>query len=121
MGLVRGCGCFTTLHPCSSTHRSPTTNRAQKVSLTFHFIVEQRARSFLRTFFGFNGTGGVWRRKAMEAGGRWNEDSTVEDMDLSIRAYLHGWKFRYLDWVHCPNELPPTLSAYKTQQFRWNR
>ncbi|KAI8476260.1 MAG: nucleotide-diphospho-sugar transferase [Monoraphidium minutum] len=92
----------------------------QKVGLGYHFAVEQRARSFMRTFFGFNGTGGVWRRAAMDAAGGWNMDSTVEDMDLSVRTYVHGWKFRYLDWVHCPNELPPTLSAYKTQQFRWN-
>ena len=65
------------------------------MSLDFHFAVEQRARSFLRTFFGFNGTGGVWRRAAMEGAGGWNPDSTVEDMDLSIRAYVRGWKFRH--------------------------
>lgn len=102
----------------------------QQVSLNFHFSVEQRARSFLRTFFGFNGTAGVWRRRyacvgwvvvrglcasshsvvihlrvilvypvlcsAMEEAGGWNMDSTVEDMDLSLRAYLKGWKFRWV-------------------------
>lgn len=94
--------------------------RMQQVCLTYHFAVEQRARSFLRTFFGFNGTAGVWRRTAMEQAGGWNMESTVEDMDLSLRAYLNGWKFKYLHWVGCPNELPPTMSAYKTQQYRWN-
>lgn len=68
--------------------------RAQAVSLNFHFAVEQRSRSFLRTFFGFNGTAGVWRRTAMEQAGGWNMESTVEDMDLSLRAYLNGWKFK---------------------------
>ena len=92
----------------------------QMICLNYHFAVEQRARSFCRTFFGFNGTGGVWRRAAMERAGGWSVDSTVEDMDLSIRTYLLGWKFKYLHWVRCPNELPPTLSAYKTQQYRWN-
>eukprot|EP00775_Hariotina_reticulata_P008524 gene8524-8706_t len=92
----------------------------QAVCLNYHFAVEQRARSFLQTFFGFNGTAGIWRRTAMEQAGGWNMDSTVEDMDLSLRAYLNGWKFKYLHWVSCPNELPPTMSAYKTQQYRWN-
>ena len=64
------------------------------ICLDFHFAVEQRARSYLRTFYGFNGTGGVWRRQAMEEAGSWNMDSTVEDMDLSLRAYLQGWKFK---------------------------
>jgi hypothetical protein len=68
--------------------------RMQQVCLNYHFAVEQRARSFLRTFFGFNGTAGVWRRTAMEQAGGWNMESTVEDMDLSLRAYLNGWKFK---------------------------
>lgn len=62
--------------------------------MNYHFAVEQRARSFLRTFFGFNGTGGIWRRTAMEEVGSWSMDSTVEDMDLSLRTYLQGWKFK---------------------------
>jgi hypothetical protein len=68
--------------------------RLQMICLEYHFAVEQRARSYLRTFYGFNGTGGVWRRQAMEEAGSWNMDSTVEDMDLSLRAYLQGWKFK---------------------------
>lgn len=74
--------------------------RAQAVSLNFHFAVEQRSRSFLRTFFGFNGTAGVWRRTSMEQAGGWNMESTVEDMDLSLRAYLNGWKFKCV-WGRC--------------------
>lgn len=69
-------------------------HRMQQVCLNYHFAVEQRARSWLRTFFGFNGTAGVWRRTAMEQAGGWNMESTVEDMDLSLRAYLNGWKFK---------------------------
>ena len=76
----------------SSTLHAPC--RVQAVCLNFHFAVEQRSRSFLRTFFGFNGTAGVWRRTAMEQAGGWNMESTVEDMDLSLRAYLNGWKFK---------------------------
>jgi hypothetical protein len=92
---------------------------AQKVGLAFHFAVEQRARSFLGQFFNFNGTAGVWRIKAINDAGGWESDTVVEDMDLSLRVYLRGWRSLYLHDVCCPNELPSTLSAYKTQQFRW--
>ncbi|GBF96403.1 glycosyltransferase [Raphidocelis subcapitata] len=92
---------------------------AQKVGLEFHFAVEQRARSFLGQFFNFNGTAGVWRIKAIHDAGGWESDTVVEDMDLSLRVYLRGWRSLYLHDVCCPNELPSTLSAYKTQQFRW--
>jgi beta-mannan synthase len=92
---------------------------AQKVGLEFHFAVEQRARSFLGHFFNFNGTAGVWRIKAIDDAGGWESDTVVEDMDLSLRVYLKGWRSIYLHDVKCPNELPSTLSAYKTQQFRW--
>lgn len=92
---------------------------AQKVGLDFHFAVEQRARSFLGHFFNFNGTAGVWRIEAINDAGGWESDTVVEDMDLSLRVYLKGWRSIYLHDVKCPNELPSTLSAYKTQQFRW--
>jgi beta-mannan synthase len=92
---------------------------AQKVGLDFHFAVEQRARSFLGHFFNFNGTAGVWRVKAINDAGGWESDTVVEDMDLSLRVYLRGWRSVYLHDVECRNELPSTLSAYKTQQFRW--
>eukprot|EP00198_Chlamydomonas_reinhardtii_P007183 XP_001696519.1 predicted protein [Chlamydomonas reinhardtii] len=81
-----------------------------KVNLCFHFDVEQRARSYLGWFFNFNGTAGVWRIQS---------DTVVEDMDLSLRCYLRGWDALYLPHVDNPNELPCTLSSYKTQQFRW--
>jgi hypothetical protein len=92
---------------------------AQRVGMDFHFAVEQRARAALGTFFGFNGTAGTWRRAALERSGSWSVSTTVEDMDLSLRAYLMGWRFAYLHWVCCASELPPTFSAYRTQQRRW--
>ncbi|KAG1678377.1 hypothetical protein FOA52_015143 [Chlamydomonas sp. UWO 241] len=92
---------------------------AQRINLDFHFDVEQRARSFLGWFFNFNGTAGVWRIAAMEDAGGWECDTVVEDMDLSLRVYLSGWGAIYLPHVESPNELPTTLSTYKTQQFRW--
>ena len=62
---------------------------------------------------------GVWRIEAINDAGGWESDTVVEDMDLSLRVYLKGWRSIYLHDVKCPNELPSTLSAYKTQQFRW--
>jgi beta-mannan synthase len=62
---------------------------------------------------------GVWRIQAINDAGGWESDTVVEDMDLSLRVYLKGWRSIYLHDVKCPNELPSTLSAYKTQQFRW--
>ncbi|GAX75300.1 hypothetical protein CEUSTIGMA_g2745.t1 [Chlamydomonas eustigma] len=106
----------------------------QKVNLDFHFDVEQRARSHLGWFFNFNGTAGVWRIQvrrrsdgqlkniafqAIHDAGGWQSDTVVEDMDLSLRCYLNGWTATYLNHVVSPNELPSTLSTYKTQQFRW--
>ncbi|GIL85611.1 hypothetical protein Vretifemale_14151 [Volvox reticuliferus] len=91
----------------------------QKVNLAFHFDVEQRARSYLGWFFNFNGTAGVWRIQSIHDAGGWQSDTVVEDMDLSLRCYLKGWNALYLPHVDNPNELPCTLSSYKTQQFRW--
>eukprot|EP00798_Chlamydomonas_sp_ICE-L_P016090 gene16090-22232_t len=91
----------------------------QRINLGFHFDVEQRARSYTGWFFNFNGTAGVWRISAIEDAGGWQCDTVVEDMDLSLRCYLKGWKGTYLSHVDNPNELPSSLSAYKTQQFRW--
>ncbi|GLC40986.1 hypothetical protein PLESTM_001138400 [Pleodorina starrii] len=92
---------------------------AQKINLAFHFDVEQRARSYLGWFFNFNGTAGVWRIQSIHDAGGWQSDTVVEDMDLSLRCYLKGWNAVYLPHVDNPNELPCTLSSYKTQQFRW--
>jgi beta-mannan synthase len=70
--------------------------KLQEVSLNYHFSVEQRVGSAAYGFFGFNGTAGVWRIQAMNEAGGWNERTTVEDMDLAVRASMHGWKFVYL-------------------------
>ncbi|GLC55207.1 hypothetical protein PLESTB_000959700 [Pleodorina starrii] len=94
---------------------------AQKINLAFHFDVEQRARSYLGWFFNFNGTAGVWRIQSIHDAGGWQSDTVVEDMDLSLRCYLKGWNAVYLPHVDNPNELPCTLSSYKTQQFRYGK
>jgi beta-mannan synthase len=91
----------------------------QFVNLRYHFRVEQTARSYSGSFFGFNGTGGVWRIAAVDNAGGWRSDTVVEDMDLSLRAYLKGWRFTYIHDIKCPNELPATHNAYRVQQFRW--
>lgn len=91
----------------------------QRVMMDYHFAVEQRSRSWRRVFFGFNGTAGVWRVAAMDAVGGWHVDTTVEDLDLSMRAYLAGWKFKFSNHVLCPSELPSTMDSYRAQQFRW--
>jgi beta-mannan synthase len=111
LGFVQGCWTY--------TNTNTWLTWAQKLNLDFHFNVEQRARSYMQTFFGFNGTAGVWRYKTIVDSGGWHYDNTVEDMDLSIRAYLRGWKFMYLDHVKSDSELPPTMSVYKGQQYRW--
>ncbi|XP_028062093.1 probable xyloglucan glycosyltransferase 12 isoform X2 [Camellia sinensis] len=71
-------------------------------------------------FFGFNGTAGVWRIKALEESGGWLERTTVEDMDIAVRAHLHGWKFVFLNDVECQCELPESYEAYRKQQHRWH-
>lgn len=93
--------------------------RAQALMLDSHFLVEHRARQALDLFLNFNGTAGVWRRKAIESSGGWSNDTLTEDLDLSFRAQLKGWKFFYLPEVKVPAELPRHISALKTQQHRW--
>ena len=92
--------------------------RAQAVLLDGHFQVEHAARHY-RSFFNFNGTAGIWRRKAIESAGGWQGDTLTEDLDLSYRARLAGWKASYLHDLDCPSELPETVGAFKSQQFRW--
>jgi hypothetical protein len=70
-------------------------------------------------FFNFNGTAGVWRRQAISDGGGWQHDTLTEDTDLSYRVQMAGWKFKYLQDVECPAELPIEMTAFKTQQARW--
>nr|GEX89972.1 xyloglucan glycosyltransferase 4-like [Tanacetum cinerariifolium] len=94
--------------------------RLQNINLCFHFEVEQQVNSHFLSFFGFNGTAGVWRIKALEESGGWLERTTVEDMDIAVRAHLHGWKFVYLNDVKVLCELPESYEAYKKQQHRWH-
>ncbi|CAA6667931.1 unnamed protein product [Spirodela intermedia] len=94
--------------------------RLQNINLSFHFEVEQQVNGIFINFFGFNGTAGVWRIKALEQSGGWLERTTVEDMDIAVRAHLAGWKFIYLNDVKCLCELPESYEAYKKQQHRWH-
>ena len=93
--------------------------RIQAVFLDGHFIIEHAARNRAGMFFNFNGTAGVWRRRAIDEAGGWQHDTLTEDLDLSYRAQLAGWKFRFLSEVVAPAELPVEINAFKRQQFRW--
>ncbi|MGE3165989.1 MAG: glycosyltransferase [Planctomycetota bacterium] len=93
--------------------------RVQAVLLDGHFAVEHCARAAAGRFFNFNGTAGVWRISAIEDAGGWRADTVTEDLDLSVRAWLRGWRFRYLDEVRVPSSLPEAMAAYKVQQNRW--
>ncbi|XVE68655.1 hypothetical protein DITRI_Ditri09bG0086200 [Diplodiscus trichospermus] len=94
--------------------------RMQEMSLDYHFIVEQEVGSSTYAFFGFNGTAGVWRISALNEAGGWKDRTTVEDMDLAVRASLKGWKFVYVGDLKVKNELPSTFKAYRYQQHRWS-
>ncbi|XP_058108630.1 glucomannan 4-beta-mannosyltransferase 9-like isoform X2 [Magnolia sinica] len=94
--------------------------RMQEMSLDYHFKVEQEVGSSTYAFFGFNGTAGVWRIAAISEAGGWKDRTTVEDMDLAVRASLKGWKFVYLGHLKVKNELPSTFKAYRYQQHRWS-
>jgi cellulose synthase/poly-beta-1,6-N-acetylglucosamine synthase-like glycosyltransferase len=91
----------------------------QALMLDGHFIMEHAGRNWSGRFFNFNGTAGVWRRSAIADAGDWQHDTLTEDMDLSYRAQLRGWKFVYLPEIAAPAELPVEMSAFKSQQFRW--
>ena len=93
----------------------------QAILLDGHFMVEQVARSSSGRFFNFNGTAGVWRRRAIVDAGGWQHDTLTEDLDLSYRAQLRGWRARFLPEVVCPAELPVEMNAFKTQQHRWTK
>jgi cellulose synthase/poly-beta-1,6-N-acetylglucosamine synthase-like glycosyltransferase len=93
--------------------------RAQALALDGHFVVEQSARSRAGLLFNFNGSGGIWRRDCILEAGGWQADTLAEDLDLSYRAQLAGWKLAYLQDVVAPAEVPPMLTAFKRQQFRW--
>lgn len=104
------------------THLNDQANaltRAQALSVDGHFVVEQTARQRSGWFVPFNGSGGVWRTRAIQASGGWLSRTLTEDLDLSYRAQLAGWRTLYLPDVAVPGELPPQLAAYRQQQARW--
>jgi len=91
----------------------------QALMLDGHFMMEHAGRNRSGRFFNFNGTAGIWRRAAIADAGGWQHDTLTEDMDLSYRAQLRGWKFVYLPEIAAPAELPVEMSSFKSQQFRW--
>jgi cellulose synthase/poly-beta-1,6-N-acetylglucosamine synthase-like glycosyltransferase len=91
----------------------------ETILLDGHFVVEHGARSRRGTFFNFNGTAGVWRRKAIDDAGGWEHDTLTEDTDLSYRSQLKGWRFLYLPQIECASELPVDMNGFKAQQARW--
>jgi cellulose synthase/poly-beta-1,6-N-acetylglucosamine synthase-like glycosyltransferase len=95
--------------------------RLQAVFLDAHFVVEQAARARQELFFNFNGTAGVWRRTALEQAGGWSADTVTEDLDISYRAQIAGWRFVYLEDYTVSSELPERLIDFKIQQQRWTK
>ncbi|CBI32777.3 unnamed protein product, partial [Vitis vinifera] len=113
LGLVQARWKFVNADECLMT-------RLQEMSLDYHFSVEQEVGSSTCSFFGFNGTAGVWRIQAINDAGGWKDRTTVEDMDLAVRASLKGWKFLFVGDLSVKNELPSTFKAYRYQQHRWS-
>lgn len=95
--------------------------RIQAFALDAHFTLEQVGRNSKGHFINFNGTAGVWRKTCIIDAGNWEGDTLTEDLDLSYRAQLKNWKFKYLEDVETPAELPVVISAARSQQFRWNK
>lgn len=95
--------------------------RLQAFALDAHFLIEQIGRNSQGAFINFNGTGGVWRKSCIIDAGNWHEDTLTEDLDLSYRAQRKGWQFVYRREIQSPAELPPVMSAIKSQQFRWTK
>jgi len=95
--------------------------RVQAMFLDGHLLLEQTARSRSGRFFNFNGTAGLWRRSCIEEAGGWQHDTLTEDLDLSYRAQLAGWKFIFLQDVVTPAELPVDMNGFKSQQHRWTK
>ena len=93
--------------------------RAQSTLLDGHFVIEHKVRHDSGLFFNFNGTAGMWRRETIEDAGGWQHDTLTEDLDLSYRAQLAGWKFVYAPLVVAPAEIPPDIASFKSQQHRW--
>ncbi len=95
--------------------------KTQAIALDGHFVIEQAVRNRAGFFINFNGTGGVWRKKCIFDAGNWEADTLTEDLDLSYRAQMKGWKFKYLVNFTSPAELPSDVGALKSQQFRWTK
>ncbi|MEP7218755.1 MAG: cellulose synthase family protein [Bacteroidota bacterium] len=95
--------------------------RIQGVALDAHFAMEQQVRNRASFFMNFNGTAGVWRKSCIVDAGNWHADTLTEDLDLSYRAQLRGWRFLYLNDLSVPAELPSEINGLKSQQFRWTK
>src|SRR5690606_4103030 len=95
--------------------------KIQAFALDAHFTLEQVGRNSKGHFINFNGTAGIWRKTCIIDAGNWEGDTLTEDLDLSYRAQLKNWKFKYLEDVETPAELPVVISAARSQQFRWNK
>ena len=95
--------------------------QVQAILLDGHFVIEHTARNRSGRFMSFNGTGGIWRKSAIADAGGWQHDTLTEDLDLSYRAQLKGWKFIFLPDLASPAELPPEMNAFKAQQHRWTK
>jgi cellulose synthase/poly-beta-1,6-N-acetylglucosamine synthase-like glycosyltransferase len=93
--------------------------RTQAILLDGHFVIEHAARNRSGRFMSFNGTAGLWRRSCIEDAGGWQHDTLTEDLDLSYRAQMRGWKFVFLPDIVSPAELPPDMESFKQQQYRW--
>jgi len=102
-----------------TNRRYNSLTHAEAMAIDGHFVVEQTVRSQNNFFLNFNGTGGIWRRACIEDAGGWQWDTLTEDLDLSYRAQMRGWKIGYLPEVIVPAELPSQVEAFKKQQFRW--
>lgn len=103
-------------------HINPDYNiltKAQSYGIDGHFMIEQVARNCNHLWMNFNGTAGIWRKECITDAGGWEHDTLTEDFDLSYRAELKGWKFRYFKDIVCKAEIPAMITAYKSQQFRW--
>ncbi len=93
--------------------------KIQSILLDGHFVLEHGGRHRAGRFFNFNGTAGIWRRAAIEDAGGWQHDTLTEDLDLSYRAQLRGWRFVFVPDVIAPAEVPVEMNAFKSQQHRW--
>ncbi|KAI3450664.1 hypothetical protein Pfo_007329 [Paulownia fortunei] len=113
IGLIQARWRFVNADECFLT-------RMQEMSLDYQFVVEQEGGSSIHAFFSFNGSGGIWRIAAINEAGGWKDRTTVEDMDLAVRAGLKGWKFVFLGDLQVKSELPSTFKAYRSQQHRWS-